>query len=78
VTKILNVIGLALSLAGILILFRYGMPFRTETGGHTFMVTTQSNPDEEKLDRRYRKLGYLGLGLALLGTILQGIASILA
>ena len=35
-TAALNITGLALNLIGVLLLFRYGMPFRLPTGGANF------------------------------------------
>jgi hypothetical protein len=44
-----NCLGLAMSLFGVLILFRYGMPFRVQTEGATYYVTEEI--DEKKTRR---------------------------
>jgi hypothetical protein len=31
-----NIVGLLLALAGVLLLFRYGMPYELRTGGHQY------------------------------------------
>jgi hypothetical protein len=60
--------GLVLNLFGVLLLFRYGMPFRVATGG--FSSYTPEEPDEAEIqkDNYYKRIGYLGLALVFLGT----------
>ena len=36
-SKTLNILGLLLNLAGVVLLFLFGMPFRIATGGQTIM-----------------------------------------
>lgn len=69
--KILSIIGLLVALAGVLVLFRYGMPYRVETRGQSRLILEGTDHDEIALDVRYRKIGHLGLALAVLGTLLQ-------
>jgi hypothetical protein len=71
-----NAIGQALALLGALMLFRYGMPFRVWADGGEIITT---NPTEEnlRLDARYKLLGYIGLGLAVIGTLIQIAANFL-
>ena len=66
--------GLVLSLIGVLLLFRYGMPFRVHTG----RVTISSDPRAATLERRYEILGWLGLLLVVLGTISQIVGAVLS
>jgi hypothetical protein len=70
-----NIFGLAMSLVGVLILFRYGMPFRVPTEGVTFVVTRQIDRKEKALYRRYKFLGYIGLVLVVVGTFCQTYAA---
>lgn len=77
VWKVLAVIGLVSALLGLLLLFRYGMPFRVETRGEISIVTGGIDSNEIALEQRYRTLGYLGLGFAIIGTFLQ-IAAVIA
>jgi hypothetical protein len=71
-SKTLNILGLLLNLAGVVLLFLFGMPFRIATGGQTITWTT-ANIDLliKKLDDAYTVLGWLGLLAIVLGTLLQ-------
>ena len=71
-SKALNICGLLLNLAGVVLLFLFGMPFRIATGGQT-VTWTAANIDLliKKLDDVYTVLGWLGLLAIVLGTLLQ-------
>jgi hypothetical protein len=66
--KALNICGLLLNLAGVVLLFLFGMPFRIATGGQTI---TNLDLLIKKLDDVYIVLGWLGLLAIVLGTLLQ-------
>ena len=66
--------GLLINLAGVVLLVRYGMPYRVETGGLEFIVTETVNQDEIRLEKLHKKLGFLGLLLIGSGTGLQVLA----
>ena len=72
----LSVAGLALNL-GVVLLFRYGMPYRVETGGKIFRVIEHEDPKAKASERRYRCLGWIGLVLIIAGTALQALGAIL-
>ena len=63
-----NVIGIALGLIGVLLLFRYGMPGRVETGGQP-MVVVDATPEDTAEERKFKMLSYLGLGFTIVGAI---------
>jgi hypothetical protein len=65
---IFSIIGLALNLMGVIVLFRYGMPYRVRTGGDTGSATF--------LDVEHHNLGLFGLGAVLIGTAFQIIGAI--
>jgi hypothetical protein len=70
--SVLNVFGLVANLSGVILLFRYGMPYRARTGGETVYIASGSaNEDEIAAERRYDRLGWLGLILIVLGTAAQ-------
>ena len=70
--NIANIGGLAANLVGVILLFRYGMPYRVRTEGETYLVLNGPlNQKEIKADRRYDRWGKLGLVLIVLGTIAQ-------
>jgi hypothetical protein len=75
--RVLNIVGLLATLAGVLILFRWGMPFRVASGGHGVITDETADPAAIELDRIYTICGWIGLGLLLLGTVLQVIAQLL-
>jgi hypothetical protein len=72
----LNVIGLVATLAGVLLLLRYGMPYRVSSQEGDFLVTETPSPEGLKTDARYRRLGFIGLALVVIGTLLQIAAAI--
>lgn len=74
----LNIAGLISNLVGVILLFLYGMPFRTRKDGKTaktFVLPTAD--DTVRVERRYTWLGWLGLISIVLGTLLQVCASLI-
>jgi hypothetical protein len=65
-----NATGLILSAAGVLILFRFGMPFRLSAKSGDYIVTGDST-DPAWLETTYQTLGYIGLLSILVGTAFQ-------
>jgi hypothetical protein len=76
-SRVFTLIGLALSLVGVLILFRWGMPFHVPARGATYRITNQVDEKEIALERIYTIFGYAGLTLLILGTVLQMAAVLL-
>jgi hypothetical protein len=72
-----STVGLVLSLIGVLLLFRYGMPYRVRTGGSSMYESSSSDPREAMLERRYAMVGFLGLFLVVLGTLCQIVGAVL-
>jgi hypothetical protein len=72
-SKVLNVIGLTLGLIGVLILFRWGMPFRVSFGG-AHAITDEGDHATAALDCVYSVCGWLGLTFLLLGWACQIVA----
>jgi hypothetical protein len=75
--RVLNVIGLAFNLIGVLILFRWGMPFRVATGGVGFIALEGKDETAAALDKIYIVCGLAGLILLILGVALQIVATLL-
>jgi hypothetical protein len=68
----LNVVGLLLNLLGVVLLFRYGMPFRVRTdGSQVRWLTGVKNQKIVKAERVHSVLGWIGLTLIVLGTASQ-------
>jgi hypothetical protein len=73
----LNVFGLILNLAGVILLFRYGMPYRVRTDGRVVtFVSEKEDLTTKKLDRRYDCLGWIGLICVIFGTVFQILATV--
>ena len=70
--------GLISNLVGVLILFRYGMPYRVETRGEGSLLLEGTDRDAIAIEKVYRRLGYVGLCLVIIGTGLQSAAIMLA
>jgi hypothetical protein len=70
-TAALNITGLVLNLVGVIILFRYGMPFQVPTGGAVHIITEQVDAAETALESRYEVFGYFGMLVIVVGTGMQ-------
>ena len=68
-----TVASVVFGLAGVLLLFYYGMLGNVQTGGRP-IVTANRTPEAEAEERQYKALGYLGLTL----TIASAVCAILA
>jgi len=74
--KAINTLGLVLELLGVVILFRFGMPFHVPTGGADMLSAEGIDQAAVALEYRYMIFGYAGLALLVLGTLLQIIATL--
>jgi hypothetical protein len=72
-----NVVGLLLVMAGVLILFRYGMPYRVRRGGQSSLLLNQTDTANLKQEKLYGVLGWIGLAFVVAGTACQIIANVL-
>jgi len=63
---------------GVLILFRWGMPFRVRSGGAGYLMLQQIDEKAIAAERRYTMIGYIGLALLVLGSVLQMVAVLVA
>jgi hypothetical protein len=75
--RVPNITGLAFNLVGILILLRWGMPFRVESHGNIGLLADNADPRGLALDRIYTICGWAGLILLIVGVILQIVAQLL-
>ena len=71
-------LGLFMNLGGVVLLFLYGMPYRTRTGGHQARVLSQIDEGKKKREARDDKLGWLGLMAIIFGTVFQANRSTLS
>jgi len=70
-SKTASIAGLALSLVGVLLLFRYGMPYMIETKGEVGVILEGVDQKAIETEKRYRYFGKIGLALVVIGTLLQ-------
>jgi hypothetical protein len=66
-----NIVGLVCTLVGVLLLFRYGMPYRVRTGGDSFLLLEGKDEKAKLAERNYDILGWVGMALIVLGTLSQ-------
>jgi hypothetical protein len=72
--KLLIVVGLVANAVGVIVLFRYGMPYRTRRGEASYLLLEgDEGTDTEDLrqEERFNVLGWVGLFLIVVGTGLQ-------
>jgi hypothetical protein len=75
---VINIAGLVANLAGVILLFVYGMPFRVRTRGVTHVISSgPPNQDEIRKDWLYGLLGWVGLVLIIVGTLAQIIGAVI-
>jgi hypothetical protein len=73
----LNVFGLVASLVGVLLLFRYGMPYRVSQINEGSLFADGPSEKDKRLNRRYAVLGKIGLAAIVIGTVSQAVAQFL-
>jgi hypothetical protein len=78
-TVLANLGGLILNAAGVILLFYFGMPYRTRMEGKTAQtVILPGHDDMLKRERLYDRLAVAGLFFILVGTALQVYANLVA
>ena len=72
---IISSIGLALDIVGVILMFLYGLPAgiadEGEGAGHKWAPTGEEAERQKKRWKRYKFLARLGLGLLVVGFVLQ-------
>jgi hypothetical protein len=66
-----SILGMGLNLVGLLMLYRFAMPYQIRTGGADWIEGRQKDESAVKRERRYAKLASVGLVIACVGTALQ-------
>lgn len=74
-SNFLNSIGLALDIAGALLLWKFGLPESINRKGVSFLALESTDEKEIKKAKKYDKLGILAVLLLVLGFILQLISN---
>lgn len=65
----LNTFGLIANVAGVILLFRFAMPFRM--GNIGFLLGAPGDADGGRVSKKYKVYAAVGLVLVIFGTILQ-------
>jgi hypothetical protein len=75
--EVINTVGLASNMAGVVVAFFYGFPQPSHEEG-VFIVTEEATPDVTRRRKRYKVLSQCGLGLMFVGFGLQLLATWIA
>ena len=70
-----NSMGLIFDLAGIVLLFIYGLPPEINPGGKSYRITGETDESEARKYKRYKCWSFVALFLLLIGFMLQLISN---
>jgi hypothetical protein len=70
--------GLLLDIFGVLLLWKFGLPPSIRRGGPIYLTAEQSDPEEAAQAEKYDRYGKCGIGLLVLGFMLQLVGTVLA
>ena len=75
--NIVNSIGLACDIVGVILLFFCGLPSKVNRGGHTLVsaLSLGKTPEGVKRWKRFERLSWLALVLLVLGFVLQIVSN---
>jgi hypothetical protein len=68
---LLQSLGLISDIIGVCLLFKYGIPELMQTGGAYILRTGIVDQTSKALEDKFKKLGYFGLLLLVVGFVLQ-------
>jgi drug/metabolite transporter (DMT)-like permease len=71
-----NIVGIVLSLAGVILLFLFGMPFRTRTRGQIHLFAEETDHAALKHEKRHDLLQWLGFALVVAGALFQIVGNL--
>lgn len=77
-TYVVNIVGLCLDILGVIIIFIYGLPSDVSKDGYSTFTIENPDPIEVKKFNRYKLMSRIGLGLILLGFVVQVISNIIS
>jgi hypothetical protein len=66
-----SIIGLVTNLVGVVLLFRFGIPYYVRTDGSISLILESKDADQARREKIADRIGWAGLGLVVLGTICQ-------
>lgn len=68
---IVNLVGMFFSLFGMVLLFRFALPYKERTNGEQRLLLQGKDEAAVLIEKRYDRLQGIGLAFALIGTSLQ-------
>lgn len=68
---VLNLCSSIFGISGTLMLIKFGIPNKIDTGGAVSLISEQIDKEEIKEISRYKRLGKIGLFLILIGFFFQ-------
>lgn len=75
--KIVNSIGLIFDIIGAILLWKYGLPEPISKTGAVYIIAEQTDEVEKELANRYDQYANAGIGLLILGFVLQLISNLI-
>lgn len=72
-----NIAGLALNLAGVILLFRFGMPYRVPQINEGSLFADEPTSRDRETNQRYKIWGKIGLAAIVIGTASQAVATLI-
>ncbi len=73
----MDIIGLALNLAGAIIILRFGLPPRVSESGMGYLALESVDEGEIKKGKKYRMISRIGLILLVVGFLFQLLEKII-
>ena len=73
--KVVNSVGLLLDVAGVLLLFKFGLPEDVRRKGESYLLLEKTDEAEMAKGKRYDFWARVALSLVLLGFVLQLISN---
>ena len=67
-TACLNAAGLVLNLVGVILLFRYGMPYRASQINEGSLWADGPTANDKAANKLHSRMGWIGLALIVAGT----------
>ncbi len=73
-SDIVNSVGLALDIVGVVLLFKFGLPPEVNRGG-SIILSWDKDPDEAKKAKTYERTSYVALACLVMGFTLQIVSN---
>ena len=70
-TAFFNIMGIILSLVGVVLMFHFAIPYRIRTGGASYEVREEIDENARRKEKIYDIFGWLGLLLIIIGGLCQ-------